>query len=201
MKLSIKARITLWYALLLLVIAAAAVLSVSALSAYSLDRYYRDTLGSATTVILDEMDIEHGVIEIDSDVDEVPNVYASLCDQQGKLIYGRLRVDAPFEADSMRSVEGRGHRWYIQDTLISVPGHERIWLRVHMLADVSFGLLRLSVYLVPLLALVALAGGYLITAQAFRPVRRMTEMADSIAGGNDLSRRIPAGGAGDELHA
>ena len=51
------------------------------------------------------MEIEHGIIEIDSDIDEVPNVYAALFDQAGNLIYGRKWVEAPFEPDAVRPVQ------------------------------------------------------------------------------------------------
>lgn len=78
MKLSIKARITLWYAALIVSICALSVLFLFSASERAQMIYCSDTLKSAAVVILDEMEIEHGEIEIDSDIDEVPNVYAAL---------------------------------------------------------------------------------------------------------------------------
>ena len=208
MKLSIKARITLWYAALLVTICLSGLLFLFAASRHAQTVYCRDTLKSAMFVILDELEVEHGVIEIDTDIDEVPNVYAALFDLDGNLLYGRRRVQAPFEQDTMRAAEGDGHKWMIMDSLIDVPTHEPVWLRLHISADLSSGVAQSTVMagllLLPLLSVFALLGGYLLTRRAMRPVLRMTQAAVSIADGKDLSQRSRLGGydeGGDELHA
>lgn len=207
MKLSIKTRITLWYALLLLTICAAAMALLMLMSEQAMQTYYSDMLRSASAVIVDELEVEHGILEIDTDIDEIPNVYASLFDPAGKLIYGRQRVSAPFEDGSVRLAQQGEHSWYILDTLLRFENREDAWLRLHISSDavssVQSVLLRYGVWLLPLLALVALAGGYLLTAGAFRPVRAMSAVAATIADGNDLSRRVQTAGSGkgDELHA
>jgi len=208
MKLTVKARITLWYAALMVMICAAASMVLFGVSAHARKAYCRDTLQSAMVVILDEMEIEHGIMEIDADIDEVPNVYAALFDLQGNLIYGRRRVEAPFEEGSVRAVQSGGHSWMILDTCVTVPGYEPIWLRLHMSADLSMGVthstVRLGIWLLPLLSLAALCGGYLITRRALLPVREMTQAASVIAGGGDLSQRgalTRYDEAGDEIQA
>lgn len=207
-KLSIKARITLWYAALLVAICVSAVLVLFGASRRAQTDYCRDTLQSAAVVILDEMEIEHGVIEIDSDIDDVPNVYAALFDLEGNLIYGRMRVQAPFEEGIVRAVSGGGHDWMILDTRIAVESYDPIWLRLHMSADLATGVaqrtLRLGVWMLPLLSLLALGGGYLLTQRALLPVKKMTQAAAAIAGGKDLAARSAIsdyGEGGDELHA
>ena len=165
----------------------------------------RETLASATVVLLDEMEVEHGYLEIDKDLDEVPNIYATLYEGDGTLIYGRIWVEAPFEEGTVRSVAKGSNSWYICDTHISVPTHEDVWLRVHMSANELSGLredvTRSTLLLIPLLAIVALWGGYFITSRAFKPVKQMNDVASAIAGGSDLSARIPlTGDRRDELH-
>lgn len=206
-KLSIKGRITLWYAALLLLICAAVVLSLAVASERAAMAYYRETLESAAFILLDEMEVEHGRLEIDDDIDDVPNVYAALFDEAGDLVYGRQWVSLPFEEGKMRVAHEGGHSWYVYDTHVAVAGYESLWLRMHMSSDVSQSV-RASVLhngLWGLAALVALAllGGYLITARAFAPVQRMNTVAQSIARGEDLSARIPLEDAeqGDELYA
>ena len=208
MKLSIKARITLWYAALLVTICLAAMLVLFAASRHAQTIYCRDTLTSAMVVIRDELEIEHDLVEIDTDIDEVPNVYASLFDLEGNLIYGRRRVQAPFEQGTMRAVEGDGHQWMIMDSRIDVSTHEPMWLRLHISADLSSGVahstMRAGLWLLPLLSICALLGGYLITRRALRPVMRMTRAAVLIADGKDLSQRSQLADydeGGDELHA
>ncbi len=207
-KLSIKARITLWYAALIVTICVLAVLVLFRASRYAQTAYCRDTLESAMVVILDELEIEHGMIEIDADIDEVPNVYAALFDLGGNLVYGRRRVEAPFEEGIVRAASHGAHDWMILDARIDVEGYEPLWLRLHMSADlsadVSRQLMRLGVWMLPLLSLAALCGGYAITRRALLPVREMTQAATNIAGGRDLSQRSTLRGyhaEGDELHA
>ena len=204
-RLSIKGRITLWYALLLIVICLCSLWILTASSQRTLLNHCSETLNSATVVLLDEMEVEHGYLEIDKDIDEVPNIYATLYEGDGTLLYGRMWVEAPFAEGEMRSVTSGSNSWYIRDTHISVPTHEDVWLRVHMSANeltgIREGITRSTLLFIPLLALVALAGGYFITSHAFKPVQHMNDVASAIAGGNDLSARIPlAGDSRDELH-
>lgn len=204
-RLSIKGRITLWYALLLIAICLSSLWILTASSERAVLTHCEETLVSATVVLLDEMEVEHGYLEVDKDIDEIPNVYATLYNGDGSLLYGRIWAEAPFEEGTMRSVAYAGNSWYIRDTHISVPTHEDVWLRVHMsaneLSGVREGAARSTLLLLPLLALVALLGGHFITTHAFRPVQRMNDVAADIAGGSDLSARIPlSGGSVDELH-
>lgn len=204
--LSVKARITLWYAVLLLAICVSAVLLMIGISEHAIDAYSSDTLRSAAVVLMDEMEVEHGLLEIDSDLEEVPNVYASLFEEDGSLIYGRRRVNLPFEDGKVRQTQWSGHSWYVHDVKLDIPELGSVWLRLYLSSDVSAGvydaLAHYGVWLLPLLGLFALGGGYLITARAFRPVTEMTQLASSIAGGGDLSRRVATaeGRTGDELH-
>ncbi len=205
-QLSIKLRITLWYAVLLLAVCALSLLLIATMSERAAYTYYADTLRSAAVVIMDEMEIEHGMMEIDTDIDDVPNVYASLFEEDGALIYGRSRVDEPFEDDVVRETRRGRHNWYIHDTYITFPNRAPVWLRLYMSADLSANvethITGHGFWLLPALCALALLGGFAITARAFRPVKAMSELAASIADGNDLSRRVRAGGQGaDELHA
>ena len=207
-RLSIKARITLWYAALILFICVAALFSLLAIAGYARDTRCKETLENATVIIMDEMEIEHGVMEIDSDIDDVPGVYAALFDMQGELIYGRSRAELPFEEGVIRRAQEGDHSYMVCDTLLSVPGTEPVWLRVYMTADLpihmAWSVVRNGFWLLPLLAAVALWGGYQITAQAFKPVGAMSKLAASIADGGDLSVRIGQSGdqdSRDELHA
>ncbi len=207
-RMTVKARITLWYAALIVMICVLAMLLLFGASRHAQRVYCGETLQSAAVIILDEMEIEHGMIEIDSDIDEVPNVYAALFDPQGNLIYGRRRVEAAFEEGTVRNVQQDDHSWMILDTLITVEDHEPVWLRLHTSADLSMGVaqsvMRLGVWMLPLLSVLALCGGYLLTHRALLPVRRMTQAAKAIAQGKDLSQRETLAcysEGGDELHA
>lgn len=208
MRMSIKARITLWYAALMLALCAAALLSLFALADKAQIAHARNTLESATAVILDELEIEHGRLEIDSDLDEIPNVYASLFDADGGLIYGRRRVDLPFAEGRMRRAQAGEHSWYVLDTQLTVPDSAPVWLRVYMSSELLLSAARATaqagLWLMPLLALIALGGGYVIARGALRPVKEMTQVAAAIADSGCLDERTALSGyegGRDELHA
>jgi len=204
-RLSIKMRITVWYAVLLVAICVFAFLVLAIVSERAADAYCRDTLLSAATVIIDELDIEEGELELDTDIDDVPGVYASLFEQDGELLYGRDRVLLPFAHDTIREAHTQEDNWYIYDILLDVVDRDSVWLRLYMSSNVNESVFRSVIssgaWIVLLLAALALGGGYRITAHAFRPVKEMSDLAASIADGNDLSRRIRFGGqSADELH-
>lgn len=206
-RLSIKGRITLWYAALIVFICLAALISLFVIVDHAQEEHCRETLENATFIIMDEMEVEHNLLEIDADIDEVPGVYAALFNTNGELVYGRDRAELPFGEGPMRRAQAGEHRYWVKDTLIQVPDLEPVWLRVYMAADLTATAAWAAAYygfaLLPLLSLLALWGGYRITARAFRPVGEMSRLAASIAGGGDLSARLTQGGeAGkDELQA
>lgn len=206
-RMTIKTRITLWYAALMVALCVLMMLLLFMASRRAQESFCTEMLESAAIVIMDEMEIEHGIIEIDSDIDEVPNVYAALFDREGNLVYGRKWAEAPFVPDKVRAVQQGRHDWMILDTLIDLPGFEPLWLRLYASAELSDGIarmiLRMELWLIPGLVLLALGGGYLLTSRALRPVRQMAQAASSIAGGSDLSARDMLAGystGGDELH-
>ena len=207
-KLSIKTRLTLWYAVLIVLMCAFALYVLFNLSQRAYLEYAERTLRSSTVIILDEMETEHGVLEIDSDIEEVPNVYAALFDLDGMLVYGRKRLDLPFEEGSIREVQQAGHSWIILDTFVDVPGYAPLWLRLHMSSDITSGIEQLIVrdvtWILPLLGILALLGGHLLSHRALLPVRDMTRTAASIADGSELADRHALSryeSGGDELHA
>ena len=84
----------------------------------------------------------------------------------------------------------------IRDRLLPLP-HGAVWLRGYLVLDTMLFLEQATVYrlalLLPLLAVVAALGGYLLTRRAFRPIARMTRQAERILDGRDLTQRFPEG--------
>lgn len=207
-RISVKMQLTLWYAVLIVLMCAFALYVLFALSHRAQMEHAERTLCSSSVIILDEMETEHGMIEIDADIDDVPNVYAALFNMDGGLVYGRRRVGLPFEEGVMREAKEGGHSWMILDTLVDVPDHAPLWLRLHMSADlmtdVGQTILRQVAWVLPLMGLMALLGGYMLSRRALLPVRDMTRTAASIVDGNALADRRALSryeSGGDELHA
>lgn len=205
MRLSIKTKITLWYMAVLVTICVAAFAVLVFASERTRMAFGQDTLERAAVVIMDELDYDEGELEIDSDIDDFPGVYASLFENDGRLIYGRRMLMADFEEGRVRQERGETHSWLFYDVLLRYPERGDVWLRLYMSADATqsmrASLLYSGGWMLPLLAALALTGGWILTERAFRPVKEMTVLAASIADGKDLSARLNAGEDKNELSA
>ena len=204
-RLSIKARVTFWYTLLVALIALLAAGALFWSAQRMMDNYYEEALVGTTQLALNDVRMEDGQLEIDRNLDDLPSVRVSLYTQSGDLIYGKWRFDLPFEENVIRpAVERSGERWYVLDTRMSFPDAEDIWLRCYISADAAANLSDMSatllMALLPALVVVAGVGGYFIARRAFRPVTRIARTAESIIDGKDLQKRIGLQGARDELY-
>lgn len=57
-----------------------------------------------------------------------------------------------------------------------------------------------ALYLFPAFIIIAAIGAYIITRKTIRPVEKITESAQEISSGNDLSKRLDTGNAPYEIH-
>ena len=204
-RLSIKARVTIWYTLLVALIAFLAALVLFLSARRMMNNYYLETLTGTAQLALDDIRMEDGELEIDRDLDELPSVRVALFTTSGELIYGRVRFDLPFVEGEMRTATERsGGEWYVLDTRMEFDEAEDIWLRCYISADAAANLgalsMELAALILPMLVVLAGVGGYLIARRAFRPVTRITRTAESIIDGADLQKRIALEGARDELY-
>lgn len=204
-RLSIKIRVTLWYTLLMAVIAMVALLVLFTGAQRMIINYYQGTLRSTAQLAQDDITYEHDRLEIDRNLDDLPNVRVAIYTLDGELIYGRHEFDLPFEAGMFREALGRtGTRWYVLDTPMNFDDNAHIWLRLFISMDTTANLTLLGgellAVILPVLVLLAAIGGYLITRRAFRPVAQIACTAESIADGSDLKKRIALDGAHDEIH-
>ena len=200
-RLSIKARVTLLCTLLSALIAAAALLWMLLGEQRALESYYRDTLLSTARLAKDQIFYDNGVLSIDRNLDELPNVQVSVFTQEGDLVYGRVRFEKEFVRGQVQSVKG----WLVYDELLESDAGEPLWLRCFISDSVETsvrgGQRSLMLMILPAMVLLGGLGGYIIARRAFRPVSRIVRTAESIAGGEDLKKRIGFGGTKDELYA
>ena len=81
---------------------------------------------------------------------------------------------------------------------------EGLWVRGVISQNESINILynvvRLSFWLLPALALLAVLGGYIITRRSFLPVEQIAKSAEEIGKGGDLSKRLDIGPGNDEIH-
>lgn len=206
---TITARITIWYAVFLLLISATLMIVL-----YNL---YNDRIDmSAETKLIKVVDEVGDMIISDGDDfifdDRIQyyykEVYISVYEHDGELLVGRRprRIDdfPPIDAqDSQTVTDTSGNDWYIYDTTVRVEG-KNLYIRGMLSGneELGNGPFEISIFavLLPIIVLLAALGGYLITRQAFSPVRKIIETTEEITKDGDLSRRIPLGRSRDEIY-
>ncbi|MDO4261381.1 MAG: HAMP domain-containing sensor histidine kinase [Eubacteriales bacterium] len=228
-KLSIRLKITLWFSAALILMVALTYLVILSVSRQVLQKTIRDGLIETVENNVDEVeyfesleeldltnDVDHflsygsGYLEVDDDfLDQINGVYTALYDSGQTLLYG----ENPVAMDSLsvglrdsvvQTLSSGGELYYVFDRKLEGDGLEGLWLRGVVseaqgkaeLSDIA----RLSLILMPLLVLLAGAGGYLIAGRMLRPIRQISDTALQIGGGDDLKKRIELGPGEDELH-
>ena len=207
-RLSIKARVTLWFTLFLTLLAGLALGTLLAVGGQLTEQGSQNTLKKAVSEGLEELDWEDGRPDIDDDLKSYQDgVWLAVYDQTGSLVYGGLPddlgLDQPFEEGALRTCRQGQEVWYLYD-LVSRGQEGTLWLRGATAAQSAnqtfLMLLQLALVALPFLVLAGALGGYAIANHAFGPVRRITRAAEQISDGQDLSRRIDLGPGRDEIY-
>lgn len=211
-KMSIKARVTLWYTLLMTMLSVFIILLLFGIVDRQILATIQSRLENAVSRNLDEIDYdEEDGVEIDDDFNVFQDgVYLILYDEQGNHIYGQLpqglsaSQTPAFQNGSMQKAALASVDWMFFDVYKPLGRDTGVWLRgVLSQSDAESGidiLLRAFILLLPMFVLFIAIGGYYITYRAFLPVEQMRKTAEDIAEGTDLSRRIQLGKGKDEIY-
>lgn len=195
--LSVKMRMTLWFTLMVLIMAAMVLVFVLVINANTITD---DPAGRLVKVVLSnagDVEFDHGRFEWD-DLDAYSRgVYCNFYNDQGEVLMGAMPqevdIQLPLEANVMRSVFVDETEYYIYDSYVDmdVTG---IWIRGVINANDHSGLMKtiliLTISIVPALLILAVGGGWLIAWLSFRPMDKMIGIANDISDGGDLSRRL-----------
>ena len=207
-RVSIQWRVTLWFTLLMTLLAAVGlgflffVGGQSALAATKghMEQMAQDSRG--------EMGLGADGVVFDSDLEYFRDgVYLSVYDDAGLPLYGavpqRFDNSIVFADSRLREVTDAGGRWYLYDVQFAIDDTS-VWVRTVAAVDEIDAtitlLLRLAMVVLPFFVVLAAVGGFVLTGRAFAPVRRITQTAREIGQGGDLSRRIALGPGKDEIH-
>ncbi len=208
--LSVKAKVTIWFSALMLLITAAALgfiieLGGSMLEGSAMERLARAVNRNAEYVEYDDND---GIIELDIDEEFEPYSFGTYCivySLDGTPVAGEMPEgfpDAgPLAEGPPRTVENEAGSFYIYDRYAD---NGRLWVRgvkpANDAESVPLRLARFAFLLLPVLVLAGAAGGYAITRRAFRPIDRIIASVNAINEGHDLSARIGLPHKNDEIH-
>lgn len=155
----------------------------------------------------------NGWLSIDDDFCNVyEGISTALYDADGNLLYGSAPIrlamsdgvsDSSAPA-SVTKVKQDGTSYYIYEKRLLLPVSDDLVLRgvvsQNESINVLYHIVRLSLWLLPMLAALALLGGYVITRRSFLPVEQIARDAELIGQSGDLSRRLDIGPGDDEIH-
>ena len=147
----------------------------------------------------DEIELEDGEFEIDSDFYSLDNnVYLALYDTGGNFLYGKvppgLEQDPQFEDGKIQMVKSGTEQWYVYDVHYEIENGQEFYIRgVVSVTETQKEFLiavRFAVILLPLTVILTALIGYRLIRRTLLPVRQMTETVQEIQKDGDLSRRI-----------
>ncbi len=198
--LTIRLRVTLWYAFFMLLLIVFSLALISDLARKAMMTNQRGNLIET---------VHDGIAEIYSpeNFDYFDNgIYLQVYDDSERYVAGIIPDEFPASLkllnDSSRTIESNGQVFYVYDKSYEKAGNV-YWMRgvvPESAPDLRGDLfVRFASGFLPLFVLLTCLIGYFITKRAFRPVRKIQETAQSIADGNDLSLRIALPEGKDEI--
>ena len=198
-RLTIRAKVTFWYAVIMVVMATTALWLLLTVSGTALLSDQKSRLTESVEEAAEEIFEEEGE-HFDAFDD---GVYLSLYSAGGERLQGSvpavLAHVPEFSAGAVRTVKEQGQNFYIYDR--ALPDGQ--WLRGIVSGSEAdrfqVAVVRTAFIFLPLLVIVATTAGYFITKRAFRPVRKIQETAQQITRSNSLSSRIGLPEGRDEI--
>lgn len=228
-KLSIRAKITISFALSLLMISLIIFLTVRYISEIVLYNTARNFLLSSVNANEDQIVYVHnedelnnltdsdftifyqgGFLAIDDDfLDIINNVHIALYSQDGNLIYGsnpianKLR-GKEFLANNVSRKEYNNELYQIYERKVNVKGVDGLWLRGVMPLTTQQNQLKditlTAVFLLPMLLVITSLVAYFLSSKMLKPIRNIDKLSSEITNGTDLKRRLYLKGPDDEIH-
>ena len=194
---SIKWRMTIWFSLLMIAITALMLVFVMLMNRNQVTRPPAAEVVRMVQRNADDVEFDHGAFDF-SDVEFFEHgVYTEIFDAGGQLLAGSVSPAVtevlPLSAGPIRTVQGSDGTYYVYDLPLDMNGGA-LWVRGTISADAKGSVMEVIVPLawsvLPALVVLSVGGGWLISSSSFKPMEKVIAAAESISGGEDLSRRI-----------
>lgn len=198
--LSVKVKITIWYTLLMILMAALLLVFLVLVSGSVTTQTSMDQLDQTVRGNLQQVGTaEDGSLALGEDFRFYDNgVYTLIYSQSESLLAGQVPVaftaSEPFQNGLTRPVQVGSTRYYVLDFWVPLGWEGGVWVRGILEApenpQLLTNLMLIALIVMPLLIVLAALGGYLIARRAFRPLDQITSTAAAINEASDLSRRV-----------
>ena len=172
-KISIKLKITLWYTLVMMIVAGAVLAILTSASQEMIERDIAERITKSVMTFSRILDKPNGMdIPVPKFGFYEQGVHMVVCDDNNNVIAGNI----PFELE----------------TVPELIDNEMYAIRSAVKTNLIFTII---------LIIIAVAGGYFIIGRALSPVTKIRNTAEKISKSSDLSQRIHIGGGKDEIHS
>lgn len=211
-KFSIRSRIALWY----LISMGFIVIIYSGLFFYITNNIVRK---STYTYLKERVNKsfssiryiqEDKELEIDDNLQTLNgSIQLSIFNNQKEFIYGNSPLNFKFDdtlSDNgkVRILKHKNQRWYLYEEKYFYKGYGDLWVRGVVESSVLEYTIEAIFFItlvgLPILLIFITIGGYIFSKQLFKPISKITEIAQEINDGDDLTKRINLGNGKDEIY-
>lgn len=195
---SAKLRLTLWFTLMVFILAAMVLVFVLAINSAAITDDPAERLVKTVMRNADDVEFDNGRFDWEELEPYRRGVYCSFYNTAGELLLaaedpGMTALSLPFEKNIIRTVNIGGQDYFCYDSYVDMD-ITGIWIRGLVSSSDRSGLMHtiivLTCTLLPALMALTLGGGWIIALDAFRPMEKILSAADSISDGGDLTARV-----------
>ena len=205
-QLSAKVRITLWFAVMMVIIDALVLTFIMIINGNVVTRDPQSVLVKQLNANVDRVTFQDQRFRFDKVRYYSRGVYTILYDADGTVMRGAppaaFSADVPLQDNAVRLIKCGGEDFYVYDVHLDMMVGS-IWLRGVIENEVTGGAMTAIVAVawsvLPVLLILSVIGGYFIARQALRPIKKVTEAANAISDGQDLKARIGMPKGSDEV--
>ncbi len=214
---TIKGQITFWFSSFFLVLLAILIAFIIVVSEVSLRTNTKDRLAEIVnndTLELEYLESEYefdndegdhfvefkgGYLEIDDDFVHLSNGISISLYDGNELIYGQNPIenetqDIAFADQETRTIKVGQEKYYLFDAKVEGENLSGLWVRGVIATDADVTVLniifKIIIIFVPLLAVIAIIGGYVMSRRLLKPFDEISHRTNSIRGANDLTKRV-----------
>lgn len=195
---SAKLRLTLWFTLMVFILAAMVLVFVLVINSAAITDDPAERLVKTVLRNADDVEFDNGRFDWEELEPYRRGVYCSFYNTAGDLLLaaedpGMTALSLPFEKNIIRTVNIGGQDYFCYDSYVDMD-ITGIWIRGLVSSSDRSGLMHtiivLTCTLLPALMALTLGGGLIIALDAFRPMEKILSAADSISDGGDLTARV-----------
>ena len=205
-KVSAKLRITLWFAVMMIIIDALVLTFIMVINGNVVTRDPESVLIKQLNANVDRVTFRDQRFRFDKIKYYSRGVYTILYDADGAAVRGappaEFTADVPLQDHAVRLIHCGNTDFYVYDVHLDMMVGS-VWLRGVIENEVTGGAMTAIVAVawsvLPVLLVLSVLGGYFIARQALKPIKNLTEAANAISDGQDLKARIGMPRGRDEV--